>query len=50
MTLSILFWILFIIGFIFNGYRLGRTWIYDSLFWWVMIGILGYGVFGSPLK
>lgn len=50
MSIGILFWILYIIGFIFQGYRLGTAWITDSLLWWVLIGLLGYGVFGFPIK
>jgi hypothetical protein len=48
MTLAILFWILFSVGFIFHGYR-ERGAIVDSLFWWVLIFILGLGVFNFPV-
>jgi hypothetical protein len=48
MTLAILFWILFIVGFIFHGYR-QREAIIDSLFWWVLFLLLGLGTFGFPI-
>ena len=51
--IGLLFWILFIIGFIFGGYR-GRAaigeWFADSLFWWVLVFLLGIGTFGFPIK
>lgn len=47
--IGLLFWLIFILGFIFGGYR-GRDnlggWFADSLFWWVLIFCLGLGVFG----
>jgi hypothetical protein len=49
MTLALLFWLIYIIGFIFHGYR-DRGAIVDSLFWWVLIGLLGLGAFGFPIK
>lgn len=49
MTLAVLFWVLFIVGFIFQGYR-DREGIVNSLVWWVLIAILGMGVFGFPVK
>ena len=53
MTIAMLFWVIFIVGFIFGGYRQRATlgdWFADSLFWWVLIVLLGIGVFGSPIK
>jgi hypothetical protein len=53
MTIAMLFWILFIIGFIFHGV-INRSalagWAMDSLFWWVLIGLLGFEVFGGPIR
>jgi len=49
MTIAILWWILYIIGIVFGVYREGYG-VVNSLFWWVLIGLLGYGVFGSPIK
>jgi len=49
LTIGLLFWILYIIGFIFHAYR-QRAEIVDSLFWWVLIFLLGVGTFGSPIK
>ena len=52
-TIGMVFWLLYIIGFIFGGFRnrdgIG-IWLGDSLFWWVLIFLLGIGVFGSPIK
>ena len=51
LTIGLLFWILFIVGFIFYGYRNYTTPAFvDSLFWWVLIFLLGIGVFGFPIK
>lgn len=51
--IALLFWILFIIGLVFGGYRQRTaigTWFADSLFWWILIFLLGIGVFGFPIK
>jgi hypothetical protein len=48
-TVGLLFWLLYIIGLVFHGYR-DRLAIVDSLFWWVLIFLLGVGVFGFPIK
>jgi hypothetical protein len=53
MTISLLFWILFIVGFVLGGYRNRDgfgVWLGDSLFWWVLIFLLGIGTFGWPIK
>lgn len=52
LTVGLLFWILFIVGLIFYGYRnyADRGAIVDSLFWWILIFLLGIGVFGFPVK
>lgn len=52
-TLGAIFWILYLVGFIFTGYR-NRAgfgeWFMDSLLFWVLIGLLGLGAFGGPVK
>jgi len=48
LSLGLLFWIIFIIGFIFHAYR-DRELIVNSLFWWVLIFLLGWQVFGFPI-
>lgn len=52
MTIGLLFWILYIVGFVFFGYRnyQNREAIFDSLFWWILIFLLGVGTFGFPIK
>ena len=49
LTIGLLFWILFIVGLVFHIYR-DRAGIVDSLFWWVLIFLLGVGTFGFPIK
>lgn len=54
MTVSILFWILFIVALVL-GFALAPPedrWggVRTSLLWWVLIGLLGYGTFGAPLR
>ncbi len=50
MTIGLLFWILYIVGFVFQGYRLTMAWVLDNLYWFIMIGLLGWGIFGAPIK
>lgn len=53
MTLATLFWTLYLVGIVFFGIRERadlKGWIFDSLFWWLMIFLLGLGTFGSPIK
>lgn len=53
MTIGLLFWIVFIIGMIFCGYRDRsdlRGWASDTLIYWLLVGLLGIGVFGWPIK
>jgi hypothetical protein len=49
MTIGLLFWILFIVGFVFHTYR-NRDPFLDSLFWWVLIFLLGLASFGWPIR
>lgn len=51
MTISLLFWILFIVGLLFNGYQLARTSVWHlEVPYWILIFLLGVGVFGWPIK
>ncbi len=52
MSVGLLFWILFIIGLIFFGIDVARTREYSipSVLFWVLIGLLGVGIFGGPIK
>jgi hypothetical protein len=52
MTIGLLFWILYIVGLVFYGFGLARSRDFDapSMFWWVLIALLGVGVFGGPIK
>lgn len=52
MTLEIWFWIIYIIALVFFGYRnrANSGAIVDSLVFWILIGILGFAQFGSPVK
>lgn len=51
MEIKIWFWIIFVIGLIFHAawsYR-RNEFTMPSLFWWILIFLLGYKVFGSPI-
>lgn len=54
MSIGLLFWVLYIVGFIFYGWRgyvdRDRYWIAGGLFWWVLIFLLGWKVFGFPVQ
>jgi len=52
MTLALWFWIIYIIALLFFGYRnyANKPAVLDSLVFWVLIALLGAGVFGSPIK
>ena len=52
MTISLLFWIIFIISFLFGGYSNRaslRAWATGDLVIWILIGILGWAVFGAAV-
>ncbi len=52
MTLALLFWVIFIISILFGGYANRATigaWAMGSLVLWVLIGILGWAVFGAAV-
>ena len=52
MSLSLLFWVLYILAFFFSAY-LNRTnwpgWAGGNLLHFVLIGILGWAVFGAAI-
>lgn len=51
MTLSVLFWVLYIVSILFHAYifHTDQRW-YVQLPFWVLVGLLGWGVFGAPIK
>lgn len=55
MTIGMLFWILYIVGLVFYGWvgysRAESRWVIGGgLFWWVLIFLLGWKVFGFPVQ
>jgi hypothetical protein len=56
MTAAIWFWILYVIAIVFSGgwYWRNQTVLQPygpfSLIFFILIGLLGFGVFGSPLR
>ena len=52
MTIAIWFWIIYVVALLFFGYRnyANRAVILDSLVFWILIALLGFGVFNSPIK
>lgn len=50
--IGVVFWILFIVGLVVFGWDSYRTRLFapTSLFWWVLIFLLGCGTFGFPVK
>ena len=53
MPVGLIFWILYLVGIVFFGYDgfQDRTRISSGgIFWWVLILLLGVGVFGNPIK
>lgn len=52
LSIGIVFWILFIVGLVFYGFRnyADRNVLINGLFFWIMIFLLGCGVFGFPVK
>lgn len=50
---GLVFWILFIVGLVvfgFGVYQDRTSFAPTSLFWWVLIFLLGIGTFGFPIK
>jgi hypothetical protein len=57
MTLAVLFWVLYIISILASlwlGYVPGQPYPFQKwgggLLTFILVGILGFGVFGSPVK
>ncbi len=55
MSMAILYWIVFIVALIFGGLGYNRApearWSTGySLVLWLLLGLLGYKVFGSPIQ
>jgi ABC-type transport system involved in cytochrome c biogenesis permease component len=55
MTASFWFWIFFVLTIVLRGFAYGpeqRTFRYigPDLLWYILIFLLGYHVFGSPMK
>lgn len=50
---GLLFWILYIVGLVVFGVGVARdrsTFSTAGVFWWVLIFLLGCGVFGFPIR
>lgn len=53
MNLSLLFWVLYIVALLFSAYQNRANfpgWAGGTLIWFLLIGILGYAVFGAMVK
>lgn len=54
MSMGILFWVLMIVSLIFGflGHRLGGAYgpIGNNLLLWILLALLGWAVFGAPIK
>lgn len=53
MQISIWFWVIYVIAFIFSAWTGSpnwRGWAGGSLVFFVLVGLLGYAVFGSAIK
>jgi hypothetical protein len=51
MTLGILFWVVYIISTLFGGwYWRAQPWLPGISVGWVLIGVLGWAVFGPAIK
>lgn len=53
MSAGIWFWLLYVLSIIFSGYWHRsdlRTWAGGSLVLLLLIGLLGWGVFGPPIR
>ena len=52
MNLALLFWVLYLVALVFSAYtnRAGfPNWFGGGLLYFVLIGILGWGVFGAAI-
>ena len=54
MSIAIWFWIIYVLGFLFGAFGAwqGGNWKAQvpALIWWVLIGLLGWAVFGAPIQ
>ncbi len=52
LSIGLLFWILYIVGLVVFGFDIYRSRVFapTSLFWWVLIFLLGVGTFGFPIR
>ncbi len=53
MSLQIFFWVAFLIALLFSAYQNRANfpgWAGGTLIWFLLIGILGYAVFGAMVK
>ncbi len=55
MSAGIWFWIIYVVGLFFGGgwvFRSpeNRTYAVPGLIFWVLIGLVGWGVFGPPIR
>lgn len=53
MSLAIWFWVLYVIALVFGCYTNRATvaaWVGNGLIYFILLGILGYAVFGSAIK
>lgn len=52
MTLELLFWLVYIVALVViitRNYR-DRIFIVNNIIYWILFAILGFGIFGSPVK
>jgi hypothetical protein len=54
MTIGVWYWLIYVIALLFIGWRgyveSDRRFLVPSLIVWVLLGLIGYGLFGSPLE
>lgn len=52
MTLELLFWLIYIVSIVVMITRNygDRVFIINNAIYWILLAILGFGIFGSPVK
>lgn len=52
LTIGFWFWIIYVIAVLFYAVEVFRSRMYSvpELFWWVLIFLLGAGLFGGPIR